>query len=399
MWGRWAWAHGVFMALVLFLPGCSIAADLRGVRINPVPDGAAVAFYFSENIDANVIEVSDADGSIRRLYVDLPKDTIVAPDARQITTGVEPVARTRVGQGDDGSVRVVIDVSGGAEYRVERDTAARTMTIIVAAKARTKAAPRAEAPKTPARRTPPGRAANGKPAAEKPIRIVLDPGHGGTDPGAGSDGFALEKDVTLAITTRLATLLRARLDAVVVLTRTEDATLALSERTARANTEGADLFISVHGNSSPSGDLHGVETYYLNNTDDRGSMRLAAMENGLDLLHPADGKQTDLRFILSDMIQVGKMDQSIQLARAIQRGLVRGLRAEYPDVRDLGVKKGPFYVLVGAYMPCVLVEVAFLNHPVEGRRLATSEYQELIAQGLYNAIAQYLGPRNRRRTL
>ena len=231
------------------------------------------------------------------------------------------------------------------------------------------------------------------------MRIVLDPGHGGTDPGAGVGAYAIEKDVTLVIATRLATLLRARMGADVVLTRTEDTSLELHDRTARANTEHADLFVSIHGNSSPNGDLQGVETYYLNNTDDRASIRLAAMENALDLLHPGDGKQTDLRYILSDMIQVGKMEQSILLARGIQRGLVRTLRTDYRDVHDLGVKKGPFYVLVGAYMPCVLVEVAFLNHPIEGPRLASAEYQELVAQGLYAGIAQYLGPSARHRTL
>src|SRR5204863_4533073 len=117
-----------------------------------------------------------------------------------------------------------------------------------------------------------------------------------------------------------------------------------------ANGEDADLFLSIHANASPGGRLRGVETYYLNNTNDRATNRLAAMENGLDLLGPAQGR-SDLRYILSDLVQVGKMEESIKLATAVQRGLVGHLREDYRGVTDLGVKQGPFYVLVGAYMP------------------------------------------------
>jgi N-acetylmuramoyl-L-alanine amidase len=397
----WFGVRRVSVVAALFgcLSGCSVAAELRAVRITSTADGAAVAIDLSEAVDMQVTEVADGDGTIQRLYVDLPRSTIVAPAARQLTSGAGPVAGTRIGQADNGAVRLVIDVEGAGTFRIERLENASTTVLVVSAKAPPPPPPVDTKRNAARRRGSTARPAPEKKPPEKPIRIVIDPGHGGTDPGAGSGGYAVEKDVTLAISQRLATLLRARLNAEVVLTRTDDTTLVLADRTARANTERADLFVSIHGNSSPNGDLHGVETYYLNNTDDRASIRLAAMENGLDLLRPGAGQQTDLRYILSDMIQVGKLEQSIQLARTLQRGLVRTLRTEYRDVRDLGVKQGPFYVLVGAYMPCVLVEVAFLNHPVEGPRLASEEYRELIAQGLYTGISQYLGPARRGRTL
>jgi len=220
-----------------------------------------------------------------------------------------------------------------------------------------------------------------------PWRVVLDPGHGGNDPGStGVDGV-MEKNVTLALAKRLKRRLEEGLGAQVLLTRQTDVTRSLAERTAFANASNADVFVSIHTNADASGELHGVETYTLNNTDDRAAIRLAKMENG-------PGVRTgrgDLSFILSDMVQSGKEEDSIVLANRLQQHLLFRLRSHYPDVRNLGVKKGPFYVLVGAYMPCVLVETSFLSHPIEGRRLASPAYQEDVVEGLYLGMADYLG--------
>ena len=107
----------------------------------------------------------------------------------------------------------------------------------------------------------------------------------------------------------------------------------------------------------------------------------------------------DLRYILSDLVQVGKMEESVALATAVQRGLVRHLSARYPGVADLGVKQGPFYVLVGAYMPCVLVETSFVSHPAEGRRLAASPYRQAVAEGIYGGVERFVAETRRARTL
>jgi len=124
------------------------------------------------------------------------------------------------------------------------------------------------------------------------------------------------------------------------------------------------------------------------------------MENGLDLLTAGRGRaRSDLRYILSDLVQVGKMEESIALATAVQRGLVGHLAAQYPGVTDLGVKRGPFYVLVGAYMPCVLVETSFLTHPGEGRRLVARPYQEAVATGIFRGVERFLADARRARTL
>lgn len=233
-----------------------------------------------------------------------------------------------------------------------------------------------------ARIAPPG------PTAD-PKTVVIDPGHGGKDPGAQGAFGVPEKDVTLA----LAYLIKEKLEegggVRVVLTRKDDRYVSLEERTATANAQGAELFVSVHANASESDSLSGIETYTLNNTDDRATIRLAALENGLTLAGATPGEQ-DLAYILSDLVQTGKEDESTLLARAVQSELVRYLRGRWKSVSDLGVKKGPFYVLVGAYMPCVLVEVGFLTHPVEGPRMATHRYQRDIADGVAEGIRRFL---------
>lgn len=234
------------------------------------------------------------------------------------------------------------------------------------------------------------------------LKVVIDPGHGGKDPGAsGVDGLQ-EKDLTLAVAKRLAALLRAGPGIEVALTRSDDRYLTLEERTGFANAQGADLFVSVHGNASTNTSLRGVEVYYLNNTDNRGTLRLAAMENNLRW-DPHNAKLQsaipDLSYILSDLRQTYKVEESKQLAEQLQSAVVSELGARYDGVDDLGVKEGPFYVLVGAYMPCVLVEVSFLTHPVEGKRLGTSSYRDALADGIHQGIRRYLSQTRLAKTL
>jgi N-acetylmuramoyl-L-alanine amidase len=359
---------------------CVDAAELRRVEVTPAPNGATAVLLLSAPVRATVRDVTAPDGTPARVYVDLPRGTRLGRGAHRAVVAA-PVGRARVGVGEHGEVRVVLDLEAPATYRVHRD--GRRLALAFSPVAETKApaapAPTARAPTFPAH-----------------VKIVLDPGHGGHDPGA--RGYAVEKEVTLAIAHRLARLLDEKLGAEVVLTRSADATLPLAARTERANAEGADLFVSIHANASPHPWVHGVETYYLNNTHDRGTIRLAAMENGLSLPMPARGGP-DLRYIVSDLVQAAKMDESIALATAVQRGLVDHLGARWRGIADLGVKRGPFYVLVGAYMPCVLVETSFLTHPTEGRRLAARAYRDAVAEGIYTGIAHFFADARRARTL
>lgn len=215
--------------------------------------------------------------------------------------------------------------------------------------------------------------------------IVIDPGHGGTEEGAHGLGGVLEKDVVLTISMLLDELLRERLRARTVLTRTSDMVVSLADRTKIANENNADLFISVHANASEYKTAHGIETYYLDNTNDRSSLKLAERENQSALISGG----SDLDFIMSDLIQNVKLDDSISLAHHIQGALYGTVSRYYKGVKNLGVKKAPFYVLVGAHMPCVLVEVSFIDHPIEGERLSTKRYQKLVALALYEGVRNY----------
>ena len=389
---------GAALAVALVCCGSALAAaprELRSIALRPAGGGTAVVIALSRASTPRLAAVRDEDGTLRRIHVDLPGGTTVARGAGPPAGARElPVTRIGVGLVEPDRPRVVIEVDGATDYRLE--PAAEPGLVVVTVLGATAPAgdgrAAVERPATPAAAAK--RRSRGRP------KIVLDPGHGGDDPGA--EGHVVEKEMTLDIARRLARLLRTRLGAEVVLTRERDETLALKERTARANAEGADLFVSIHANANESGRLRGIETYYLDNSTDRGTLRLAKMENGLDLLHPTDGEKpgdASLRYILSDLVQVGKLDDSVRLARSVQRGLVSHLRKRYPGIVDLGVKRGPFFVLVGAYMPCVLVETAFLSHPVEGRRLMRDGYRADLAEGLYAGIARFLRALSGRRTL
>ena len=221
-------------------------------------------------------------------------------------------------------------------------------------------------------------------AVERPI-VCIDPGHGGEESGAkGVEEGVLEKDIVLNIALYLDKLLRERLRAEVILTRNRDVGVPLEERIAIANQHNADLFVSIHLNATPLHNATGVETYYLDNTQDQSSLRLAEREN-ISLGKPIG----DVDFIISDLIQNAKMDESISLAHYLQNSLHSSLSRYYTGVRNLGVKKAPFYVLVGAHMPCVLVEVSFVDHPIEGRRLMQPRYQKLVSKALFLGMRDF----------
>ncbi|MCO6430392.1 MAG: N-acetylmuramoyl-L-alanine amidase [Deltaproteobacteria bacterium] len=217
--------------------------------------------------------------------------------------------------------------------------------------------------------------------------VVIDPGHGGEDMGAVGVGGLLEKDVVLQISLELQRILEDDLNAVVRLTRTGDRFVPLLERTAFANDFEADIFVSLHCNASPKKVLHGLEVYYLDNTGDRASKALAERENASVQY---EGAQADLQYMLSDLIQNLKLDDSISLANHLRKATLARLSKANYKVRDLGVKKAPFYVLVGAHMPCVLVEISFIDHQREGKLLGTPEYRAAVAQGIASGIKSFL---------
>lgn len=219
--------------------------------------------------------------------------------------------------------------------------------------------------------------------------VVIDPGHGGEDYGAVGVGGVYEKDVALQIALELERILAADPGTSVYLTRRRDEFVPLIERTNLVNSVNATLFVSVHANASLTRTASGIETYYLDNTGNQASKKLAEREN--ESLRMEGGTSgNDLSFMLSDLIQNAKLDDSIRLANQVHQALVRRVASTTPGVRDLGVRSAPFWVLVGAHVPCILVEVAFVDHPVEGKRLILKSYRQSIAEGLAAGIRGYL---------
>ena len=218
--------------------------------------------------------------------------------------------------------------------------------------------------------------------------VVIDPGHGGYDSGTAAGAPLLEKDIALQIGLRLQGELEHR-GVRAILTRTGDYFVTLADRTAFANKASADLFISIHLNSSPDAATTGIETYYLNNTTDRAAIRLAAMENASGGAY-STAAGGDLNYILSDMRQQYKANESVALASMIEAETAADLNASLGvRVNALGAMRGPFYVLVGAQMPAVLVECGFLSNRDEAARLASVPYQQMLAQGIAEAAVHY----------
>lgn len=215
-------------------------------------------------------------------------------------------------------------------------------------------------------------------------RIVVDPGHGGKDPGAVGPNNLLEKDVTLAIAKQLARRLREEFGCEVIMTRTGDTYLPLQERTALANRVDADLFISIHANASENRSAYGVETYYLNFSKNEQAVAVAARENNTSLQEVGN-----LELILFDLMANSKINESSRLAAEIQNSLVDHLGKKYSKVKNLGVRPGPFHVLLGATMPSVLVETAFISNQREEKRLGNPEYHRHAADAILVGVRNY----------
>ncbi len=215
-------------------------------------------------------------------------------------------------------------------------------------------------------------------------RIVIDPGHGGHDSGTIGPNGLEEKDLVLEVGRRLGKLLETRLGAEVVYTRKDDTFIPLETRTAIANQARADLFVSIHANSSHDPGARGVETYYLNFTSSPEALEVAARENAV-----SEKSIFELQDLVKKIALKEKIEESREFAGDVQQSLHSGLAVKSPAIRDRGVKKAPFIVLIGANMPSILAEISFVSNPADERRLATSDYRERIAESLYRGIAKY----------
>ncbi len=361
------------------------------VEAAPVEDLATfkgVRFY-SDSTHTRV--VLDFDGSVAyeagyaanppRVFIDIPgvaladgMDGASMENGEQVfQVGSNAVEKVRVGLNRPGVARVVMHLPMSSRYTMfSLDNPGQPFRIVIDVPTEKVAARIRET------RRPPE--VEGTPLSRQLglgiHRIVIDPGHGGQDPGAVGRTGVTEKDLTLAISLLLAEKLRDS-GYEVLLTREDDRTLDLAERAEFANRADADLFISVHINSARNRKLRGFETYYLNLATDPTAADVAARENFGD--EAALGNLDD---VLESIVKNANKDESSELARSIQDSLVLHLSKSFSEVRDLGVKSAPFFVLVGAKMPSVLVELSFISNAEEEKLLKGSRYQEQMVEAL-----------------
>jgi N-acetylmuramoyl-L-alanine amidase len=310
----------------------------------------------------------------QRLYLDLDGVWVGTQYAEGFPVGDGLLRGVRVGQNTERAIRVVLDLQNYSRHRVMLLSHPDRLVIDVFG---SREVVRAPGPALEPSRLPAD--------LRIPQTIVLDPGHGGNDPGAIGVGGLREKDVTL----RLALALKPKLESrgfQVVMTRNGDRTLTLEERTAIAEGARGDVFVSLHANAAPRRALHGIETYYPDENHERHSETVVARENGIPRSELNALQRTLAR------LRVGEVSpKSRRLAEHLQQELVTGLPREYRPVNDLGVKKGPFYVLFLSSMPSVLVESGFVTHAAEAKRLGDDRYVEALAEQIAQGLSDYRG--------
>ncbi|MFW5740581.1 MAG: N-acetylmuramoyl-L-alanine amidase [Myxococcota bacterium] len=339
-------------------------AKLKSIETFSARDAARVVIHLTGPIMYDVGTVSATDDKGPRLYVDLHETKRgKAPRLREVDGLVQ---RVRVGA-HKSKTRVVLDLSQRAYRRVFYLPEPFRVLIDIST--------------SPPRRKVPSATATGQ---RRVRRVVLDPGHGGSDPGAIGPGGLREKDVTLDIAHRVAPILSRELGMVTMLTRDDDRYVPLEERAARANAFHADLFVSVHCNAAEDPEHRGVQTFVLARAADEAALRLAARENASTA---AAGHQVGA--MLADLQVESLSRQSSQLAALLQRATMASLAESYDDAPDGGVRSATFFVLLGAQMPAVLFEASFISNPHEESRLATADYRQKLADGIANAIRAY----------
>lgn len=358
-------------------------ASLQQVRYWCSAKYTRVVFDLDREVEHHVGRLNKDDSTKRpaRIYVDL-RNTLGSKDvAANMELAEGPVRSIRSGRFDKSTTRLVLDLRHAEDYNVfQLEEPFRIVLDLWWKK---------EGRGQEGSRAGQGSKDASKAKAPRLPLIVIDPGHGGRDPGAVGRSGLKEKDVALGVAVYVKDILEGQKKAKVILTRDRDQFLPLERRAWIANSKDADVFVSIHANAHPSRDVSGVETYYLDNTTDRAAMRVAALENATP-----EKKGDDLSRILIDLRCNVNASESNELARKMQTAVIEEVRQKgYKGTRDLGAKGSLFYVLIGAHMPSILVEVAFLTNPSEEKRLATRDYQKAVAEGVARGITDYLRQR------
>jgi N-acetylmuramoyl-L-alanine amidase len=319
--------------------------------------------------------------------VDLNQSKLKPDLDRQVPINDNLLTHVRAGQYKQDAVRVVVDIKSFKTYKIfSLKNPFRIVIDVWGHGGQTTPKMIAATPKN----TKPTTGSIAQQLALGVRRIVIDPGHGGRDYGApGYYKGVHEKNITLSIGRRLAQKIRKELKCEVILTRDRDRYLSLEERTAIANTKNADLFISIHTNAARDRRAYGIETYFLNLATDDDAILVAARENATSTKNISD-----LQSILNDLMQNAKINESSRLAAEIQVSMYKTLRGKYSRIKSKGVKQAPFYVLLGAQMPSVLIETSFISNSRECKRLKDPHYQNLMCDGIISGIKKYVRQTN-----
>jgi N-acetylmuramoyl-L-alanine amidase len=332
--------------------------------------------------------LSEDNVSPRRIYIDLHNSRLSPETVKTVPIEDGLLRRVRSAQFDPKTVRVVLDTQTNiSDYKVFTLTDPFRVVIDVMS-----SDGGSEQGAKSGSKGKNGRIADKVQAPSATLlsgfgikKIVIDPGHGGKDPGTCSANGLKEKDIVLDVALRVAKALEKKPGYEVILTRDRDVFIPLEERTAMANAKEADLFLSIHVNAAPNHEAKGIETYVLDLTSNKDTMRLAAMENA------ASAKQiSDLQSILLDLMQNSKLNESLKLAGLVHEEMVSGLSKKFSAVSNLGVKKAPFVVLIGAQMPAILIEIAFLSNPEEEKRLKDTAYLADVADHISSGVDKYI---------
>jgi N-acetylmuramoyl-L-alanine amidase len=317
----------------------------------------------------------------QRLYIDL-KNSMLGPNLqRSVPINDHLLKDARAAQFSRDTVRVVVDIKSFKTYKVFSLKDPFRIVIDVSGHASNLVKQKPDQIQA---------GAIAKQLALGVRRIVIDPGHGGKDFGApGYIKNVHEKDIVLRIAKRLAIKIKEQLGCEVILTRTSDRFLTLEERTAFANTKNADLFISIHTNSSRIRTAHGIETFFLNLATDDEAIRVAARENATSTKNISD-----LQMILNDLMKNAKISESSRLAHQVQTAMCSALKKSYAMIKDNGVKQAPFYVLLGAHMPSILIEASFISHYQECKRLINPTYQNRVCDAIVAGVKNYIKENN-----
>jgi N-acetylmuramoyl-L-alanine amidase len=388
---------------------------IRDIRRSPLPHGARVSI----EMDGESLYQAERLDNPRRVFFDLPNTrTVISLRDATIRVGDGILNEIRLGRHPNNTTRIVMELDEADDYSVF--TLYNPFRLVVdfrrpgapagpaplggvapgpapsATIGRPLALPPADEPVPLVSRpapvlpspAPPAANANGRFSIARQLglgvyRIVLDAGHGGHDPGARAHGVT-EAELVLDVTLRLRALLEKQPGFEVTLTRDRDVFVPLEERTAIANREGADLFLSIHANASRNPNAHGIETYFLNFASNPAAAEVAARENA------SSGRAMHhLPEIVRAIALNNKIDESRDFATMVQSAMVRRLSARNKEVRDLGVKQAPFVVLIGATMPSVLAEISFVTHRQEAALLKMPAYRQHIAEALLDGILRY----------